>query len=43
MFSTVGDIISTMRDTQYHGGYHDARGDIMSIVGVFSTVPDTIL
>ena len=27
-----------MGDVQYRGGYHDARGDIMSTVGVFSTV-----
>ena len=32
--STVGDILSTVGDTQYRGGYHDARGDIMSTVGV---------
>ena len=30
-------------DTQYHGAYQDARGDIMSTVGVFSTMGDTIL
>ena len=23
---------------EYRGGYHDARGDIMSTVGVFSTM-----
>ena len=34
---------------EYHGGcsvpwgYHDARGDIMSTVGVFSTLGGTIL
>ena len=27
-----------MGDVQYRGGYHDARGDIISTVGVFSTV-----
>ena len=26
MFSTVGVILSTVGDTQYHGRYHDARG-----------------
>ena len=30
--STVGVILSTVGDTQYRGGYHDARGDIMSTV-----------
>ena len=30
--STIGDILSTI------GGYHDACGNIMSTVGVFSTV-----
>ena len=30
--STVGVILSTVGDVQYHGGYHDARGDIMSTV-----------
>ena len=42
VFSTVrgyhdayggGVILSTVGDTQYRGGYHDARGDIMSTVG----------
>ena len=28
-----GVILSTVGDTQYRGGYHDARGDIMSTVG----------
>ena len=43
VFSTVGDIMSTMGvilstvgDTQYHGGHHD-------YCGVFSTLGDTIL
>ena len=22
----MGDVLSTVRDTQYSGGYHDARG-----------------
>ena len=43
ILSTMGVILSTMGDTQYHRGYHDARGDIMSTVGVFSTMGDTIL
>ena len=44
MFSTVGDIMGTVWDTQCRGGYsvpwgyHDARGDIMTTVEVFSTV-----
>ena len=25
-------------DVQYHGGYHDKCGDILSTVGVFSTL-----
>ena len=41
--STVGVILSTVVDVQYRGGYRDAHGDIMSTVGVFSTVGDTIL
>ena len=32
-----------MGDTQYRRGYHDALGDIMSTVGMFSTMGDTIL
>ena len=32
--STVG------RYLEYHGGYHDKCGDILSTVGVFSTVWD---
>ena len=27
-----------MEGVQYHGGYHDKCGDILSTVGVFSTV-----
>ena len=38
IMSTVGVILSTVEDTEYHGRYHDAHGDIMSTVGVFSTV-----
>ena len=35
--------MSTVRDIpEYYGGYHDARGDIMSILGVFSTMGDII-
>ena len=34
----VGDILSTLGDVQYRGGYHDTCGDTMSTVGVFSTV-----
>ena len=41
--STVGVILTTVGDTQYCGGYRDAHGDIMSTLGVFSTVGDTIL
>ena len=33
IMSTVGVILSTVGDTQYRGGYHDACGDFMSIVG----------
>ena len=37
MCSTVGDV-------QYHGGYHEYRGgDILSTVGVFSTVGDIMI
>ena len=32
--STMGVILSTVGDTQYHGEYQDVRGDIMSTVGV---------
>ena len=28
MCSTMGAILSTMGDTQYRGGCHDARGEI---------------
>ena len=45
----VGDIMSTVEGVQYRGGYHPLKfeyrgdimilvGDIMSTVGVFSTV-----
>ena len=40
VFSTVGDIMSTVGGVQYCGGYHDKCGDILSTVGVFSTVGD---
>ena len=33
-----GDILSTVGDVQYCGGYHDTCGDTMSTVGVFNTV-----
>ena len=34
VFSAMGDIMSTIQGyLEYHGGYHDARGDIMSIMG----------
>ena len=43
--STMGDIMSTVGryleyhgGVQYHGGYHDKCGDILSTLGVFSTV-----
>ena len=39
----AGGILSTMGDTQYHGGYHDARGGYYEYCGVVSTVGDTIL
>ena len=38
--STVEDILSTVRGVQYRGGYHNKCGDILSTVGVFSTVGD---
>ena len=41
IMSIAGVILSTVGDTQYRGGYHDACGDIMSTVGVFSIVGDT--
>ena len=28
---------------QYHGGYHEYHGDILSTVGVFSTVGDIMI
>ena len=34
----VGRYFEYRGDVQYHGGYHDKCGDILSIVGVFSTV-----
>ena len=34
----MGVILSTVGDTEYCEGYHDAHGDIMSTVGVISTV-----
>ena len=42
IMSTVGDILNTVGDTQYRGGCHDAMEDIMSTMGVFSIVKDTI-
>ena len=33
VFSTVGDILSTVGGVQYRGGYLEYRGDIMSTVG----------
>ena len=36
--STVGVILSTLGDTQYRGGYHDACGGYHEYRGVFSTV-----
>ena len=43
MFSTMGDIMSTVRGyLEYREGYHDKCGDILSIVGMFSTVRDII-
>ena len=32
-----------MRGVQYHGGYHDKCGDILSTVGVFSTMGDIMI
>ena len=37
-----GGFLITVRDVQYYGGYHDKCGDILSTVGVFSTVGDII-
>ena len=28
VLSTLGDIMSTVGDVQYHGGYHDKCGEI---------------
>ena len=36
----MGDILSTVGGVQYCGGNHDKCGDILSTVGVFSTVGD---
>ena len=36
--STVGGYLEYRGGIQYHGGYHDKCGDIMSTVGVFSTM-----
>ena len=33
MLNTVGDIMSTVGDTQYRGEHYDARGDIMMHMG----------
>ena len=41
MFSTAG-LLSTVWGVQYRGKYHDACGDIMSTMGVFSIVGDII-
>ena len=38
VFSTVGDILSTMRDVQYHRDVMKNIGDILSTVGIFSTM-----
>ena len=38
IMSTVGVILSTVGDAQYHGGYHDARGGYDEYHEVFSTV-----
>ena len=40
--STVGDILSTMGDVQYDGGYHDACGGYREYRGVLSTLWDII-
>ena len=41
ILSTVGVKLSTVENTRYCEGYHDTCGDIMSTVGVFSTVRGT--
>ena len=33
IMSTMGVILTTVEDTQHHGGYYDACGDTMSTVG----------
>ena len=33
---------STVGGAQYRGGYHEYRGDILSTVGVFSTMGDIL-
>ena len=38
ILSTVGDILSSMGDVQHRGICHNKCGDIMSTVGVFSTM-----
>ena len=32
-YLSVGVILSTVGDTQYHGGYHDARGGYHDVCG----------
>ena len=34
--------MSTSRDVQYIGGYHDTCGDTMSTLGMFVTSGDTM-
>ena len=40
IMSTVGGYLEYHGGVQYRGGYHDKCGDILSTVGVFSTVGD---
>ena len=36
-------VCAVLWGVQYHGGYHDAWGDILSTVGMFSTVRDLMI
>ena len=40
--STLGDIMSTSRDVQYIGGYHDTCGGILSTLGDGQYIGDTM-
>ena len=41
--STMGDVLSTVRDTQCHGEYHDACGDVIRVPPWYSTAPTVLM